>query len=398
MGATNEHIASRQIDSALTIVYEYDGIVPFAVFLKEYFREHKKFGSRDRKSVAALCYAWFRLGKAWPVLERHLRMKVALLLCNAPDDPLVQAIFPDFKLNAQASVSAKLQFLSERLSLPEFSVADIFPFTDLLSAGIDAHQFSLSFLVQPKVFVRVRPGRMEKIESTLYDAQIDYEKINQNSLSVPTGVDINAVLPVDRDVVVQDLSSQGVGAVFQEAVDLIGHDQVKAWDCCAASGGKSIMLFDITPSVKLTATDIRESIIANLRKRFEVAGISRFHSSVMDVSKHQHPVASYFNFLIADVPCTGSGTWARTPEQLRFFKREMIDHYVQRQRDILSHTLPALSNGGYLCYITCSVFAAENEAQVKWLKEKHRLQVVTERLLIGYPMRADSMYVCLLRK
>jgi 16S rRNA (cytosine967-C5)-methyltransferase len=51
------------INSAIEILKTYKGEEPFAGFLKKYFGEHKKFGSRDRKQVSQLCYCFFRLGR-----------------------------------------------------------------------------------------------------------------------------------------------------------------------------------------------------------------------------------------------------------------------------------------------------------------------------------------------
>jgi 16S rRNA (cytosine967-C5)-methyltransferase len=45
------------------------------------------------------------------------------------------------------------------------------------------------------------------------------------------------------------------------------------WDCCAASGGKSILVKDTLNSIQLTVSDIRQSILNNLQQRFAVAGI-----------------------------------------------------------------------------------------------------------------------------
>jgi 16S rRNA (cytosine967-C5)-methyltransferase len=69
------------------------------------------------------------------------------------------------------------------------------------------------------------------------------------------------------------------------------YDTVSVWDCCAASGGKSILAWDKIKmqapkaKIELTVSDVRDSIIANLKKRFTEAGIQNYHSFVGDLTK-----------------------------------------------------------------------------------------------------------------
>src|SRR3954471_9411676 len=54
----------NQLRYAVNIVREYDGRLPLASWLKNFFREHKQMGSRDRKTVAEMVYGFYRLGHA----------------------------------------------------------------------------------------------------------------------------------------------------------------------------------------------------------------------------------------------------------------------------------------------------------------------------------------------
>src|SRR6478609_3819747 len=74
--------ALQHLRSAASLIGQYNGSVPFAVFLKQFFSDNKKYGSKDRKRIAHLCYCYYRLGHAlekWTVEER---LRVALFLCN----------------------------------------------------------------------------------------------------------------------------------------------------------------------------------------------------------------------------------------------------------------------------------------------------------------------------
>jgi 16S rRNA (cytosine967-C5)-methyltransferase len=101
---------------------------------------------------------------------------------------------------------------------------------------------------------------------------------------------------------------------------------------------------------------------------------------------------------VADVPCSGSGTWARTPEQISQFDERSIEDYSILQRKILSNLIPQLAPNGYLLYLTCSVFAQENEEKVNYLMQKHSLISVEKRMIKGYLHRADSMFAALFQR
>ncbi|MFN2440108.1 MAG: Fmu (Sun) domain-containing protein, partial [Chitinophagaceae bacterium] len=104
---------------------------------------------------------------------------------------------------------------------------------------------------------------------------------------------------------------------------------------------------------------------------------------------------SPFDLIICDAPCTGSGTWSRTPEQLYFFKEEKIEYYAGLQKKIAVNAIKALKKGGHLLYITCSVFKKENENIVEYLQQNTSLQLKSMRYFKGYDKQADTLFTAL---
>jgi 16S rRNA (cytosine967-C5)-methyltransferase len=378
------------LNTAVSILEMYKGQEPFTYFLRTFFSQRRKYGSRDRKQIAQLCYSFFRLGKAGQGLLVEDRILTAYFLCATDSDELLQFLKPAWHEFASMKPQNKLLALHT-----PFSIAEIFPWKEGLSEGIDHSAFCQSFLIQPSLFLRIRPGKEKPVLLKLTGAAIPFHEPMPNCIELPNTTNIDELLNTDRDVVIQDLSSQSVSRLMDKVKEL--RAPVSIWDCCAASGGKSILAYDTLGAIDLTVSDIRESILSNLKKRFSEAGITNYKSFVANLqSKFTSPKAK-FDLVIADVPCTGSGTWSRTPEQLYYFSTEKIEEYSIKQEKIASAVIPFIKPGGYLLYITCSVFRQENEDRVNDLLSRFPLQLIEMQVIKGYDKKADTLFAALLQ-
>jgi 16S rRNA (cytosine967-C5)-methyltransferase len=248
--------------------------------------------------------------------------------------------------------------------------------------------------VQPDLFIRVRPGYERAGRQKLENARLLFDFVSPNCVAIPNATKAEAVLQLDREAVIQDYSSQRIREFFP-----ITNEPIRVWDCCAASGGKSILLHDVNPAASLLVSDIRETIIHNLRSRFKTAGIQHYRSQVIDLALPAGlQMQEQFDLVMADVPCSGSGTWGRTPEHLAFFTSEQLEHYSKLQKVILTNIVPAIRPGGHLLYITCSVYEKENEEAVNFVIENFGLSILRKETLIGYNRKADTLFAALLRK
>lgn len=379
------------INSAKTILSAYTGETPLHVFLKGFFATDKKYGSRDRKSISSICYNYFRLGYALTDKSIEDRLLTSFFLTSAVGNDWLQAERPDWDTAVQWP-------LQEKVRLAGVDLEKIFPFAAELSEGIDRIAFNLSFLIQPDVFLRVRPGKQVVVRKKLGDANIAFNAISEDCLAVANGTALEKVLEINREAVIQDMNSQNLAMFFPPAEP---KKTIRVWDCCAASGGKSIMAYDSISPLELTVTDLRESIIHNLRNRFKLAGIKSYHSFVADLTDPQSLRAKLknatFDLVLCDAPCSGSGTWSRTPEQLSFFEEEEIKRYSSLQKKIAASAIPFVKNNGHLLYITCSVFKKENEEVVEFIQAKFGLKLVRMELLKGYDFKADSMFAALFK-
>jgi 16S rRNA (cytosine967-C5)-methyltransferase len=383
------------LNTAVQVLTQYKGQQPFGIFIKDFFKKDKKYGSRDRKSISHLCYCYFRLGKALPHWPAEKRVVAGLFLCATTPNEILAQLKPEWNEKTILSLEDKVWIIGD----PEFIPAHIFPWQAELSTGIDHAAFCVSFLTQPHLFLRVRPGKHAAVRQKLEAAGIHFAVMEENCLALPNASKIDEVININKEAVIQDYSSQRIREFLQPEM-LRATSGIRVWDCCAASGGKSILAHDVLNKIDLTVSDVRESIIANLKKRFAEAGIQKYKSFVADLSNPRSALAIDHppQLIIADVPCSGSGTWSRTPEQLYYFDAATIHRYHDLQKQIVSRVLDHLAPGGHLLYITCSVFRQENEEVVIFMQQKFSLQIVKMELLKGYDNQADTMFAALLKK
>jgi 16S rRNA (cytosine967-C5)-methyltransferase len=378
---------------AVRILTSYTGEFPLQSWLKNFFRENPQMGSRDRKQVSEMTYCYFRLGHSLKNTSKEDRILTGLFLCNDEKEQILGHLRSEWHEQMEEPLESKLEIV--RTAFPEFDPLEIFPWKNLLSAGIDHRSYCMSFLEKPKLFIRVRPGQEKSIKTKLEKHNIEFFDPDPDSTlpfkaySFAGGTKLDDVFLMNREAVVQDLGSQST-ASFMKPDEKV---EKEAWDCCTGSGGKSILLADLFPGCRLTVSDIRESILKNLSARFKEAGIETSRLFKADLTDQNDLPRQSYNFIVADLPCTGSGTWSRNPEALYFFNPESISNFRQRQEKILSNITGRLTTGGTLVYITCSVFADENERVTTFASSSGVLRLENQEMITGYGRAADSMFV-----
>lgn len=370
---------------------------PLPHTLKAYFSSRKKFGSRDRRLISGLVYAYYRCAD---LLQDHdatkeEKMAIAFFICNQHHEALVALHRPDL-------APAMTNEIPEKLKMVSLDESAVFKNRQWLSPDIDASAFAYSLLIQPALFIRIRPEKKIVVQDQLMASGLTWKQITETCLQLPVGTSLDQVLMLNRDVVVQDRNSQRVldGLNKHRPDWLKASSPIRVWDTCAASGGKSILLFDhFNGNILLTASDIRQSILANYRKRISQANIRPLAILQQDLQQRSGLLPSaLFDLIICDVPCSGSGTWSRSPEQIGAFSAVALHQVQAAQQAIVSNAIPHLADKGLLVYITCSVFSAENEEQVEHLEKTQPIRCLEQTYWKGYDQQADTLFVALFEK
>jgi 16S rRNA (cytosine967-C5)-methyltransferase len=390
----------NQLRYAVQIIDTYQGDTPLHAWLKDFFRVHPQMGSRDRRIVSTMVYGHYRLGHAIKTHSPEKRIIAGLFLCQQQPLELLGYFNPGLNDQVTLPLTEKIACYQATPDGAGFRPEEIFPWKDQLSPDIDHLAYCRSFLLQPDLFLRIRPG----FETAVRQKNIG-EFLSPSTLRLPNGFKVEDHFTPDHEIVVQDYNSQRVAEFLQPGYPGAGPGSPAAgsdpttpapeycWDACAASGGKSILAHDLYPKMELFVSDIRDSILRNLRSRFKTAGIKKYHAFLVDLATQTPPAsAAGADLILVDVPCTGSGTWGRTPEDAWFFNPDKIRRYSEVQKSILSNIAPQLSPDASLVYCTCSVFKKENEEMAAFIRDTLGLKEQARENLKGYDLRADTLF------
>ncbi|MCL2912905.1 RsmB/NOP family class I SAM-dependent RNA methyltransferase [Shewanella corallii] len=386
------------------------GKLPADKMLANYFREHKKHGSKDRRLLRETLFALFRwwgwLNKLattdtqqpWlamlataAMLENHKWQDIAMAWAhlagvdiNAEDSgaPLtrIQTCFPALSFDSKAL-------------LPDW----FWQFTD----SSQAQQLADSLSQRPPIWARVQGISRDKLVTELQAEGIPAvaNKVFDDALSLGhKSINLNDLAAYrNGKLEIQDLASQVIGQVCAPKPG------GKWWDTCAGAGGKSLQLSALSQAkgkaVTLTASDIRPQALEELQKRARRAGLRNIQ--VAPWRSDALPVATAeFDGVLVDAPCSCTGTWRRNPDMRWLDDASAITDKPQLQLDILTRSSQAVKVGGVLVYATCSLAQAENgdvvdaflaaNPEFEAIDSVHPFTGETQSQITVWPYEADS--------
>jgi 16S rRNA (cytosine967-C5)-methyltransferase len=357
---------------AVKAVETYRHPEPLSLHLKRFFRRHKFMGSKDRRVIRDMVYGYFRLG-------RTLRSE------NKAKDILCSFFVLTGNAEAFSAISIKtepdkLQIAKDpwkrlKMICPNWHADSLIDFLPQISSLIEIASYRKYILNQPLLFITADKTKLMELKKLVPESK--EVKDFPDAIELPNSFYLDSLSPLLRHgLQVQDLSSQWACL----KINLKPGDIV--WDCCSGSGGKTLSLYRQQPTASFFVSDSRQNILFNLRNRFSEMGLLKYHLALTDLTKEQFAIRftdttekeslinqESFDVILIDAPCSGSGTWGRNPENLPYFKPESLKHLNKMQLMICQNAIPFLKKGGRLYYITCSVFAEENERMVEKIEK-----------------------------
>lgn len=164
---------------------------------------------------------------------------------------------------------------------------------------------------------------------------------------------------------VQEASSMFLQQAIVQTTDTT--KPLRVLDLCAAPGGKSTHLQSLFSKDSLLVSNevirTRVNILKDNIIKWGSSNAAVTHNDPRDFAK----LENYFDIIVIDAPCSGSGLFRREPEAMEEWSLDNVALCSQRQQRILADAWPALKNGGLLVYSTCSYSREEDEVIADWV-------------------------------
>ena len=387
---------------------------PADIELSQWMRSRRELGSRDRRFLSQAVFRHFRW-MGWTRLGLQLDLPEAALLSALLEEPtesqwiqhLTQHItFPSplAPLGAlplaekidQINQTFQSSLTDSHLITPD-ATSVIHP--DVLARSLPAFQH------RPPTWIRSRIGSEELLNAlTAENIPAESSPQHPHAIAIPSGINLQQRLEKGPgQFVVQDLASQCVGQVCAPLAGQLW------WDCCAGSGGKSLHLADLMKQQGgVLASDPRESALIELKKRARTCGIRMIQSQVLDATKEK-PGTYLYDGVLVDAPCSGWGTWARSPDARWRTSTKDVRQSARRQQAILKNAAQAVKPGGTLVYAVCTLTQPETDQQAAAFLEAHphfeldpfRHPIageLTSGMIQLFPSQHDGMFIARFRK
>ena len=382
--------------------------------LRFYFRlQHTiaQFLDRDPKGKLRIAYYLLIVG-AYQLIFMRTAGHAAVFETVAAADTLRLPAAKGF-INA---VLRKLQAQIDADQLPPMPIQDDYPawlvealhqqFPDRLEGLLE------TMLTRAPMTLRVNARRSdpEHYRGVLADAGItfqDHEDPYRLTLAAPMA---SALLPgfTTGQVSVQDAGAQRVAQLLAEQCRTAGCRRVL--DACAAPGGKAQALTERVDDLRITAVDRSPERLATMTAANKRLGHGNIEGVQGDATNTAWWDGEPFDAILADVPCSGTGTLRRHPDIKLLRTRESLTPLARSQLAIVSNLWRTLAPGGTLLYSTCSLLDQENDNVVERF-----LETVDDAVIHSAPIAdhlagkygayllpgsdgGDGYYVALLRK
>ena len=361
--------------------------MPADAIINNYLRERKYIGSKDRRFISEL---------VWNIIRNRMKLEfdarsndVRKILLWALRDKLDE-VFDGSKYGMSALTQEEKLWLEQDNDepYPDYVEAEC---PKWIFEQIKDIEFCKALNRPAKANFRVhghcRDEVLERLRKEGFDAF-------PTSLS-PLGIEVeqrislgNCVCYQEGLLEVQDEASQ-IAALLCDA-----NENHKIIDYCCGAGGKSLALSALLNNRgNILAHDISSKRLEAIKPRMSRLGVKNIELTdiVADSDKD-------FDRFIIDAPCSGSGTWRRSPDAKFRLTPKYLEKLIRTQSEILEYAAPKVKEGGRIVYITCSVFQKENDDVICAFLQNHSdfrvLNIVElwEKILkIPYPVKNENM-------
>lgn len=323
-----------------------DGGPPADSIFAEAMRARRYAGSKDRRAIREHVYGAIRVVRSAPESGR------AAMLALADGDAELAALF-DGAPYAPAVITAD----EPRGGLGLASEALI----DLFDPLIEAVEHS-AMLARAPLDLRANAARIDRDALAAVLGAGEPIAATAHGLRLP-GEFAAAQTDAYADGLfeVQDAASQLAAAAVGAA------NGMTIIDLCAGAGGKTLALAAAAPGARIIACDINRARLQQLPPRAARAGATNIETRLLNPGQERAMLADLMgqaDAVIVDAPCSGSGTWRRSPELRWRLTPQRLTRHRDEQSALLALGSELVRPGGALVYATCSVLAGEGRDQL----------------------------------
>ena len=141
-------------------------------------------------------------------------------------------------------------------------------------------------------------------------------------------------------------------------------------DLCAAPGGKSVQAsFLMENQGMIISNDLSRSRCSAILENVERLGLGNITITNNDFSKIYHKYLNYFDHIILDAPCSGSGMFRKDDKMIKDWSYNKVIKFQEVQKELIMYSYQMLKPGGTMVHSTCSFSKEEDEDVVSYLLE-----------------------------
>ena len=334
--------------------------------LKSFIRNNKYIGSKDRKLLYEITFSMLKkyFGLLYICKTYNINCSVRNLalfnFCNKFKQYSLEDLYKgkyslkkkddDFYIFKKAN-----NFIDEiKPILPNWLEKKT-----LIKTEIEKKSFYSSILSEPRfdVAINIMKYSRDDVKKKLNKNNIicSFTKNSAVGITVNNRIPNNTLIKIKNDMFeVQDEGSQLMTL-------LVGAEKnMKILDMCAGKGTKTILMSNLLKSEgTITAYDKIKQRLGILKSRVKELKLKNINFD-FDMKNNDQ-----FDLVLCDVPCSGTGTWRRRPENIMWLKNEELEKFKLVQKNILFNAAKLCKIGGKIVYITCSLLYDENEFQIK---------------------------------